>query len=253
MLKPVKLRVGQMLQEPGRVPPVAYFPTTATVSLLYLSEDGACDEIAIVGREGMVGASLYMDGQSTPGRAQVQAAGEAFTVPARALQNEFEEFTPVMHMLLRHVLALSAQVAQTSVCNRHHSVEQRLSRRMLQGFDRQPGRELRMTQEQLAGLLGVRRESITGAALHLQKEGLVHYSRGHIAVLDRAGLERHACKCYAAIESEYRRLLPSAAVFRGFAASTFDPSPEQAAVKVNQPASPLSVLQRIDGGVYINV
>jgi len=217
LLAPVKLRLGQVLQEPGRIPPFAYFPTTATVSLLYLSEDGACDEIAVVGREGMVGASLYMDGESTLGRAQVQGPGEALMVPGHVLKDEFERFTPVMHVLLRYLLARSAQIAQTSVCNRHHPVEQRLCRRLLQGLDRQPNGELLMTHEQLGGLLGVRRESVTAAALRLQQRGLLHYVRGHIAVLDRAGLERHACQCNSVIDKEYRRLLPASMAASGAA------------------------------------
>lgn len=211
LLVPVDVSRGQVLQESGQVPREAWFPTTATVSLLYLSEDGACDEIGVIGREGMVGSSLCMDGQSTPARAQVQGAGRAFVLPARVLQGDFERVAAVMHVVLRYALALGAQISQTAVCNRHHCVEQRLARRLLQGLDCQPGTDLRMTQEELAGLLGVRRESVTTAAHRLQEAGLVHYSRGHIGVLDRAGLEGHACSCHAMIEKEYVRLLPAPA------------------------------------------
>lgn len=209
-LVPVDLARGEVLHESGAIPRQAWFPTDVTISLLYLSDNGACDEIGVIGREGMVGTSLCMDGQSTPARAQVQAAGGALVLPARVLQDDFERFSAVRHVLLRYALALGAQISQTAVCNRHHCVEQRLARRLLQGLDCQPG-TVRMTQEQLAGLLGVRRESVTAAALRLQGAGLLHYSRGQIGVLDRAGLERHACKCHAMIQQEYVRLLPATA------------------------------------------
>jgi CRP-like cAMP-binding protein len=208
LLESVHLDVGTVLHEPGRVPPYAYFPTTAVVSLLYLSESGDCDEVAVVGREGVVGLSLFMGGESTPASAVVQSAGQAYRAPAWKIAGEFERSSQLMHLLLRFSLALGAQIAQTSVCNRHHTVSQRLCRRLLQGLDRQPGREIVTTQEQLAGLLGVRRESVTMEAQKLQKAGCVHYSRGHIMVLDRVALERHACGCQATMEMEYRRLLP---------------------------------------------
>lgn len=207
-LEPVELALGQVLYEPGHVPRHVYFPTTAIVSLLYLSEDGDCDEIAVVGRDGVVGVSLFMSGVSTPGSAAVQSAGQAYRMATAAVTGEFERSPAAKHLLLRYSLALSAQIAQTSVCNRHHTVSQRLCRRLLQGLDRQSGRELVTTQEQLAGLLGVRRESVTVEAQKLQKAGCVRYSRGHLVVLDPAALERHACGCHAALEREYRRLLP---------------------------------------------
>jgi CRP-like cAMP-binding protein len=186
-----------------------FFPTSAIVSLLYLSENGDCDEIGVIGCEGVVGVSFFMSGEPTPGSAVVQSAGQAWRMPVRTIAGEFERSHAVMHLLLRYSLALGAQIAQTSVCNRHHTVSQRLCRRLLQGLDRQPGRELVTTQEQLAGLLGVRRESVTTEAQKLQRAGCVRYSRGHVLVLDRAALERQACGCHAAVEREYRRLLPA--------------------------------------------
>lgn len=208
-LEPVDLALGDLLYEPGRVPRHVYFPTTAVVSLLYLSENGDCDEIAVIGCDGVVGLSLFMSGESTPGSAVVQSAGQAHRMATSAIAGEFERSPAVMHLLLRYSLALGAQIAQTSVCNRHHTVGQRLCRRLLQGLDRQSGRELVTTQEQLAGLLGVRRESVTIEAQKLQKAGCVRYSRGHVVVLDPVALERHACGCHAAVEREYRRLLPA--------------------------------------------
>ncbi len=208
-LEPVDLALGQMLYEPGQVPRHVYFPTTAIVSLLYLSENGDCDEIAVIGCDGVVGLSLFMSGESTPGSAVVQSAGQAWRAPTSTIAGEFERSAAVMHLLLRYSLALGAQIAQTSVCNRHHTVSQRLCRRLLQGLDRQRGRELVTTQEQLAGLLGVRRESVTVEAQRLQKAGCVSYSRGHVVVLDPVALERHACSCHAAVQREYRRLLPA--------------------------------------------
>jgi CRP-like cAMP-binding protein len=208
-LERVALPVGQVLYEPGCTAPYVYFPTAGMVSLCYLTTDGASDELAVVGREGVVGVSLFMEGQSEPGMAVVQSAGRAFRMPARAVRGEFERSSAVMHVLLRYVLALSSQVAQTSVCNRHHSISQRLCRRLLQGMDRQSEGELVTTQEQLAGLLGVRRESITTEAHKLQLAGCIRYRRGHIVVLDRPALEQRACECYGGTEREYRRLLPA--------------------------------------------
>lgn len=211
-LEPVDLALGDVLYETGRVPRHVYFPTTAVVSLLYLSENGDCDEIAVIGCDGVVGLSLFMSGESTPGSAVVQSAGQAHRMATSAIAGEFERSPAIMHLLLRYSLALGAQIAQTSVCNRHHTVSQRLCRRLLQGLDRQSGRELVTTQEQLAGLLGVRRESVTIEAQKLQKAGCVRYSRGHVVVLDPVALERHACGCHAAVEREYRRLLPAGEV-----------------------------------------
>lgn len=204
-LEPVKLALGQVLYEPGEIPRHAYFPTTAVVSLLYMTEAGACDEVAVIGLEGVVGVSRIMGGRPTSGTAVVQCAGWGFRLPAQTIKDEFERSAAVMRLLLGHSLELSAQVAQTAVCSRHHTLDQRLCRRLLQGLDRQQSRELVITQEQLAGLLGVRRESITLEANKLQKAGVVRYSRGHIHVLDRLGLERRVCECYAAVNKQSDR------------------------------------------------
>ena len=208
-LEPVELALGQVLYEPGRVSRYAYFPTTAVVSLLYMTEDGECDEVAVVGREGIVGVSLFMSGgRPTPATAAVQRAGSGFRMLARTLNDEFERSAAVMHVLLGYSLALTVQLAQTALCNRHHTLDQRLARRLLQGLDRQQDSELATTQEQLAGLLGVRRESITVEAHKLQQAGVVRYSRGHIFVLDRLALERRACECYGVVKRECDRLVP---------------------------------------------
>lgn len=208
-LDPVELTLGQVLYESGQIPRYAYFPATAVVSLLYMTEGGECDEVAVVGREGIVGVASYMgDGQSTPATAAVHRAGWGFRVPAQWIKDEFERSAAARHVLLSYSLALTVQVAQTALCNRHHTLEQRLARRLLQSLDRQQGSELETTQEQLSGLLGVRRESITAEALKLQKAGVVRYSRGHIFVLDRPGLERRACECYAVAKRECDRLVP---------------------------------------------
>jgi len=211
-LEAVELALGQVLYESGQVPVYAYFPTTAVVSLVYMTEEAECDEVAVVGREGVVGVSSFMGGRSTPDTATVQRGGWAFRLRARVLRDEFDEFPAVMHLLLGYSLALSVQVAQTAVCNRHHMLAQRLCRRLLQGLDQQQESELLMTQEQLAGLLGVRRESITTEAMKLQNAGVLRYTRGHISVLDRPALERRACECYAVVRREFDRLLPRAAM-----------------------------------------
>jgi signal transduction histidine kinase len=211
-LEPVELALGQVLYEPGRISRYAYFPTTAVVSLLYMTEDGECDEVAVVGHEGIVGVALFMsDGTSTPATAAVQRAGSGFRMLARTLNDEFERSAVVMHVLLGYSLALTVQGAQTAVCNRHHTLDQRLARRLLQGLDRQEDSEFATTQEQLAGLLGVRRESITVEAHKLQQAGVVRYSRGHIQVLDRLALERRACECYGVVKRECDRLVPTEA------------------------------------------
>jgi signal transduction histidine kinase len=211
-LEPVELALGQVLYEPGQVPLYAYFPATAIVSLLYMTEDGECDEVAVIGREGVVGVSLIMGGRSTPGTAAVQRAGWGFRLLARTVKDEIAQSAAVMHLLLRYSLTLSAQVGQTAVCNRHHTLDQRLCRRLLQGLDRQQDSEILATHIQLAGLLGVRRESITLEVHKLQEAGAVRCSRGHIIVLDRLALERRACQCYAVVESASDRLAPKAAV-----------------------------------------
>ncbi len=207
-LEPIKMVRGQALSEPGVRPSHAYFPTTALVALLYVMEDGATSEIAVVGNEGMVGVSLFMGGGATPSQAVVQCAGVGFRVSGRFLTAEFERSPSVARMMLRFTQALIAQMTQTAACNRHHQLHQQLCRWLLLSLDRLPGPDLPMTQELIANMLGVRREGVTEAALRLQKAGLISYGRGRISVLDRPGLEQRACECYAVVKREYDRLLP---------------------------------------------
>jgi CRP-like cAMP-binding protein len=207
-LEAVELPLGQVLYESGSRLNHVYFPTTAIVSLLYVMEDGASAEIAVVGNEGLVGISLFMGGGSTPSRAVVQSAGLGFRLEANLMKGEFDRAGPVMHLLLRYTQALITQMAQTAVCNRHHSLDQQLCRWLLLSLDRLQGSELVMTQELIANMLGVRREGVTEGALKLQRAGLIRYARGHISVLDRAGLEARTCECYAVVKKEYERLLP---------------------------------------------
>jgi CRP-like cAMP-binding protein len=209
LLEPVKLPLGKVLYEPGSRLSHVYFPTTSIVSLLYVMEDGASAEIAVVGHEGIVGISLFMGGESTPSRAVVQSAGQGFRLRASAIREEFGRVGSVMHLLLRYTQALITQMAQTAVCNRHHSLDQQLCRWLLLSLDRLPSGELAMTQELIANMLGVRREGVTEAAGHLQAAGLIHYRRGHIKVLDRPKLEKRVCECYAVVKKEYDRLLPA--------------------------------------------
>ncbi len=204
----VPMPLGQVMYESGRTISHVYFPTTAIVSLLYVMESGASAEIAVVGCEGVVGISLFMGGESTPSRAVVQSAGEGYRLSAAAVKEEFNQSHPVMHLLLRYTQALITQMSQTAVCNRHHALEQQLCRWLLLSLDRLQGVDLIMTQELIANMLGVRREGVTEAALKLQHLGLIRYSRGHITVLDRPGLERRTCECYAVVKREYERLLP---------------------------------------------
>ncbi len=201
--------LGHVLYESGDEMRHVYFPTTAIVSLLYVMEDGSSAEIAIVGNEGIVGISLFMGGESTPSRAIVQSAGQAFRVASNILKDEFRRAGPVQHVLLRYTQALITQMSQTAVCNRHHSVEQQLCRWLLMSLDRLASNELSMTQELIANMLGVRREGVTESAGKLQKLGLIEYSRGHIKVLDRPALEAHACECYQVVKTEFERLLPA--------------------------------------------
>jgi CRP-like cAMP-binding protein len=207
-LELVELRLGQVLQESGATVSHVYFPITAIISLLYVMENGAAAEIAVVGDDGIVGVSLFMGGQSTTSRAVVQSAGQAFRLEARPLMDEFNRNGPVLHLLLRYTQALITQMAQTAVCNRHHSLDQQLCRWLLLSLDRLGGNDLVMTQELIANMLGVRREGVTEAAAKLQRDGLIRYARGHIVVLDRAGLEKRTCECYAVVRREYARLLP---------------------------------------------
>ena len=208
-LEEVELPLGAVLYESGGTMDFVYFPTTAIVSLLYVLESGASAEIAVVGREGLVGISLFMGGGSTPSRAVVQSAGVGYRLKADALTEEFERSGPVLHLLLRYTQALITQMAQTAVCNRHHSIDQQLCRWLLLSLDRLEGCNLVMTQELIANMLGVRREGVTEAALKLQSAGLIKYARGRITVTDRPGLESRTCECYEVVRKEYARLLPS--------------------------------------------
>ncbi len=208
-LEPVEMPLGSVLYEPGTPTTHVYFPTTSIVSLLYVMEDGASAEIAVVGREGVVGVSLFMGGESTPSRAVVQSGGYGFRLTAKLMMQEFARSGAVLHLMLRYTQALLTQMAQTAVCNRHHSLDQQLCRWLLLSVDRLHGDALVMTQELIANMLGVRREGVTQAAGHLQGAGLIRYRRGHITVLDRPGLERRVCECYAVVKKEYDRLLPS--------------------------------------------
>jgi CRP-like cAMP-binding protein len=208
-LEAIDMPLGDVLYESGAVLGHVYFPTTSIVSLLYVMENGASAEIAVVGNDGLVGISLFMGGGSTPSRAVVQSAGKGFRMKAAALKQEFDLAGPVLHLLLRYTQALITQMSQTAVCNRHHSLDKQLCRWLLLSLDRLDGDELLMTQELIANMLGVRREGVTEGALKLQEAGLIKYSRGRIKVLDRMGLESRTCECYAVVKKEYDRLLPA--------------------------------------------
>jgi len=203
----IAMPLGQVLYESGSTLSHVYFPTTAIVSLLYGMEDEASAEIAVVGNAGIVGISLFMCGESTPSRAVVQSAGQGFRLPAEVIKAEFNR-APVLHLMLRYTQALITQMAQTAVCNRHHTLDQQLCRWLLLSLDRLEGNELVMTQELIANMLGVRREGVTEGAVKLQHAGLIRYARGHITVIDRKGLEQRTCECYAVVKKEYDRLLP---------------------------------------------
>lgn len=207
-LERVPLPLGHVLYESGDTLGYMYFPITAIVSLLYVMENGASAEIAVVGNEGLVGVSLFMGGESTSSRAVVQSSGFGCRIKAKTVKDDFEKGGPVLHLLLRYTQALLTQMAQTAVCNRHHSLDQQLCRWLLLSLDRLKGAELVMTQELIANMLGVRREGVTEGALKLQKAGLITYARGHITVLSRKGLESRTCECYAVVKREYDRLLP---------------------------------------------
>ncbi len=207
-LELVPLKLGDALYEPGMALQHVYFPTTAIVSLLYVMEDGSPAEIAIVGNEGILGIALFMGGETTPSRAVVQSAGHGYRLRARYLKEEVERFGPFLRLLLRYTQALITQMAQTAVCNRHHSVDQQLCRWLLLSLDRLTSNELTMTQELIANMLGVRREGVTEAAGKLQLAGLIQYRRGKITVLDRERLEARACECYEVVRKEFDRLLP---------------------------------------------
>ena len=208
-LEAVEMPLGQVLYESGGVLGHVYFPSTSIVSLLYVMQNGSSAEIAVVGHEGIVGISLFMGGETTPNRALVQSAGQGYRLPAHVMKDEFDRAGPVLHLLLRYTQALITQMAQTAVCNRHHSLDQQLCRWLLLSLDRLSGSELNMTQELIANMLGVRREGVTEAALKLQQAGLIRYARGRITVLDRPRLEKRSCECYAVVKREYDRLLPA--------------------------------------------
>lgn len=206
-LEAIELPLGKVLYESGIRLGHVVFPTTAIVSLLSVMEDGSTAEIAVVGNEGLVGISLFMGGDSTPSRAVVQSGGQGFRLRAHLLMLEFNRAGPLMHLLLRYTQALITQMAQTAVCNRHHTLDQQLCRWLLLSLDRLPSNVLLMTQELIANMLGVRREGVTEAAGNLQKDHLIEYRRGRITILDRSGLERRSCECYGVVKKEYDRLL----------------------------------------------
>nr|WP_245732356.1 Crp/Fnr family transcriptional regulator [Solimonas aquatica] len=207
-LKLVPLTLGQVLYESGDALRHVYFPTDAIVSLLYVMESGASAEISVVGNEGLIGIALFMGGESTPSRAIVQSAGHAYQLAGQRLKDEFNRHSEMMTLMLRYTQSLITQMAQTAVCNRHHSVDQQLCRWLLLSLDRLPSNRLTMTQELIANMLGVRREGVTDAAGKLQKLGVISYSRGKITVLDRPRLESLSCECYAVVKKETDRLLP---------------------------------------------
>jgi CRP-like cAMP-binding protein len=207
-LEQVDLPLGHVLYEAGSTLSHVYFPTTAIVSLLYVMQNGESAEIAVVGNEGVVGVSLFMGGDSTASRARVQSAGRAFRLTAPLMKEEFNQGGPMLHLLLRYTQALMTQMVQTAACNKHHSLDQQLCRWLLLSLDRLQGTEMQMTRELIANMLGVPPDTATESALKLQKAGLINYSRGLIRVLDRRGLEKRVCECYAVVREEYDRLLP---------------------------------------------
>jgi CRP-like cAMP-binding protein len=209
-LELVELPLGKVLYESGDTLSHAYFPTDSIISLLYVMQSGESAEIAVVGYEGVVGVSLFMGGNSTSSRAVVQNAGHAFRIKAQVIKDEFNKAAPVLHLLLRYTQALITQMTQTAACNRHHLLPQQLCRWLLLSLDRLKGRHLVMTQQLVANMLGVPLDGVSEGALELQKAGLIRYAKGHITVLDRAGLEALTCECYAVVKKEYDRLLPSA-------------------------------------------
>ena len=203
----VSMPLGKVLYESGESLKHIYFPTDSIVSLLYVMKDGASAEIAVVGNEGAIGVALFMGGETTPSRAIVQSAGSAFRLEGKRLKAEFNRHGQMLHVLLRYTQSLITQMAQTAVCNRHHSVNQQLCRWLLLSLDRLRSNELKMTQELIANMLGVRREGVTAAAGELQKAGVIRYSRGRITVIDRAKLEQLSCECYSVVKKESDRLL----------------------------------------------
>lgn len=213
-LELVELPLGKVLYESGDAMRHVYFPADSIVSLLYVMESGASAEISVVGKEGLIGISLFMGGESTPSRAIVQSAGSAYRLLGQRLKDEFNRHGEMLLLMLRYTQSLITQMSQTAVCNRHHSVDQQLCRWLLLSLDRLPGNQLTMTQELIANMLGVRREGVTDAAGKLQRLGVIEYSRGQITVLDRARLEKLSCECYGVVKKETDRLLPYTASFR---------------------------------------
>ena len=208
-LELVEMKLGDVVYESGDSLRYVYFPIDSIVSLLYVMESGASGEISVVGNEGLVGVAVFMGGESTSSRAVVQSAGVAYRLRGQKLKEEFNKHGELLHLILRYTQALITQMAQTAVCNRHHSIDQQLCRWLLLSLDRLPGNRLTMTQELIANMLGVRRAGVTDAAGKLPRQGIIEYSRGQITVLDRAGLERLSCECYAVVKRETDRLLPS--------------------------------------------
>jgi CRP-like cAMP-binding protein len=208
LLDPVDLPLGLAMYESGRTLGHVYFPTTAIASLMIILENGDSAEIAVVGNEGVVGISTFMGGGSTPSRAVIQSAGRGYRLISRAIKEAFDLNGAVTQLMLRYTQALITQMAQTAACNRYHTLDKQLCRWLLLRMDRLAGNELVMTQELIASTLGVRREGVTEAAFKLQAAGLIHYARGHITLLDRPGLERRSCECYAVVKKEYGRLMP---------------------------------------------
>ena len=208
LMEPVDLLCGEVLCESGSIPNSVIFPLTAIVSLSYLTQDGATTEFGVVGNDGMVGIAVFMGGHATPGRAIVQSAGQGLRLNAQVLRDTIQHASPVLALLLRYTQSLIVQMAQTAACNRHHSIDQQLSRRLLMGLDRSATSEVQMTHEAIANLLGVRREGVTEAALRLQGAGVIRYNRGRIEVLDRERLAQRSCECYAVARKEYQRLMP---------------------------------------------
>ena len=203
----MQMPLGEVLYESGGQLNYVYFPTNSIVSMLYVLADGSSAEIAIVGNEGLLGIALFMGGETTPSRAVVQSAGWGYRLKAHLMKSEFKRSGPLMALLLRYTQALITQMTQTAVCNRHHSIEQQLCRWLLLSLDRLSSDSLTMTQDLIANMLGVRREGVTEAAGKLQRAGYIRYSRGHITVLDRPGLEKRVCECYAVVKLEFDRLL----------------------------------------------
>lgn len=207
-LELIKMPLGKVLYESGDEELFVYFPTNSIVSLLYVMENGSSAEISVVGNEGVVGVAVFMGGASTPSRAVIQSAGFSYRISAKTLKEEFDQHGPLMILLLKYTQSLITQMAQTAVCNRHHSIDQQLCRWLLLSLDRLNSNCLTMTQELIANMLGVRREGVTEAAGKLQKQGVIEYARGRIAVLDRPQLEKLSCECYAVVKKETHRLQP---------------------------------------------